>query len=212
MWYKPDRNHDGEEPDSKDPYFDLKTMPASKGGTIRIKSFDIDNKLRKNSTKPKETVRINGTKKSGLKKYTWGELLALNIKDLNKEEIETYLDDDINNAPYYDFYYEDVGGKGGELHIVRKKDAEIEDIIVNNRTVEKKKEMGGIKLKNNTYYFTDKNGKILLNPRRKGIALTPEEITEYKDFINRLTEENQWVDFADPRTSQAEKSTEETGD
>jgi hypothetical protein len=191
-WYKPSRSSSGSGNDFKeeklDPYFDLKTMPSSKGGTIRIKSTDIDNKLRKKQDKPDISVEVKGKKKSGLKKFEWYELNQLGIKGLDADEIAYYTDENIDNAKYYNYYYEDVGGKGGELHVVRKPDAEIEDIIVRDRTAEKRKEIAGITKKNGKYYFTDKSGKILLDPRRFGIQLDLKEEEEYKALLKNLKE------------------------
>lgn len=191
-WYKPSQSNtgNGTEPkkDTLDAYFDLKTMPSSEGGTVRIKSTDIDNKLRKESNKPDVTAKVKGKTKPGLKKFEWYELNQLGIKNMNADEIAYYTDNNIDNAKYYDYYYEDVEGRGGELHIIRKPDAEIEDIIVRDRTAEKRKEAAGITMKNGKYYFTDKNGKILLTPRRFGIQLDLKDESKYKNIIKDLKE------------------------
>lgn len=191
-WYKPSQSNtgNGTEPkkDTLDAYFDLKTMPSSEGGTVRIKSTDIDNKLRKESNKPDVTAKVKGKTKPGLKKFEWYELNQLGIKNMNADEIAYYTDNNIDNAKYYDYYYEDVGGRGGELHIIRKPDAEIEDIIVRDRTAEKMKEAAGIAMKNGKYYFIDKNGKILLTPRRFGIQLDLKDESKYKNIIKDLKE------------------------
>lgn len=212
-WYKPSRSSSGSGNDFKeeklDPYFDLKTMPSSKGGTIRIKSTDIDNKLRKNQDRPDISVEVKGKKKSGLKKFEWYELNQLGIKGLDADEIAYYTDENIDNAKYYNYYYEDVSGKGGELHIVRKPDAEIEDIMVRDRTAEKRKEIAGIAKKNGKYYFTDKNGKILLDPRRFGIQLNLKEEELYKESFKNLKEGSYTLIPKNPaKTPSSEPSTQ----
>ena len=206
-WYKPSSGNTGEKPtDKESSYYDLKTMPASEGKTLEIKNTDIDNKLGRKSGKTDETVTIDGVKKIGLKKFSWDELQKLGVKDLTEDMIVDIVGKGIeinaNNAMYYDYYYEDTRGRGGLLHVVRKKDAEIEDIMVEHRSNEKMKEAKGIVRKDGHYYFADSNGKILMNPRRYGLELDYEDQERYKKLIEKLGNKDGYIPFEEKKANQ----------
>lgn len=183
-----------------DPYFSFKNLPTFPGGTTtRIKSTDIDNKLRKDSNKPDVTQTIEGVKKTGLKKYNYAELVSMGIKNIDMNEITRVVGGNIENAKYYDFYYEDTGFRGGVLHAVKKTDDEIKGMIYNERVSNKRKEIAGIKKTREGYYYTDMNGRILLDPYKKGLKLTDDEMLAYRPMIENL-KVNSYVRINAPTT------------
>jgi hypothetical protein len=183
-WVKPSGSDNLLPPDkSYDPELAY-NIPELKGKSVRVKTFDVDNKL--NNKDSYVDVNYNG-KATKANKYTHSEILSANPKGVSEEILIDLVGGDSKLLPYYDFYYVDDNGRGGTIYSELKKDKDIKYIqnktFINEQISQNAK---GIARIENAYYYVDSNNRILLDKNKKGIRLSKEEVLAYKDLISGL--------------------------
>lgn len=192
-----------------DPYYDLKTMPANEGASVIIDTWDIDEKLRVDDDRPEETKTIDGIKRTGLKKYSWAEIAAKGVEGVDKNYFIELTNGKEEDLPYYDFYYEDTDGYGGTLHMVKKDEKTIKNIMVNQRSQRRKNEASGFVKKNGAVYYADSNGKILDSPLHVKLHLNEAELKRYNSIISNL-EEGEYISKDGSKKIQIGRTTNDT--
>jgi hypothetical protein len=158
-------------------------IPIFKGGSARVNTADIDNKL--NDDSAYITKKFDGEDHKA-NKYSYEDLLKITPKGVTNEVLTELVGGDITAAKYYDFYYVDTGGWGGRLYSELKPEATVKSLQNNSFIAEQKTKAAGICNIDGTYYYVGSNGRVLLDKNKNGIQLTEEEKSMYADALSTL--------------------------
>ena len=184
-----------------DPYYEIDSeLPTFEGRGVIVPRTKVDTKLRRQNATPSVREEVGGKHQSNLKKLSYNDVKPY----LTEDEILSAIEGkDITRAKYYDFYYSDTEGKGGTVYAKLKPKEEARQILINEKTAEKRKDIKGITKIGSIYYFVGSDGKILRypGPGAKGIALTDNEKENYKHLINSIKKDKN-IAWINTRTQQ----------
>lgn len=185
-WVKPGKNNDLDVELPADRSFNASysyALPDFKGDSVRIKTFDIDNKL--NNKSAYVDVKHEGESRKA-NKYEYKDILEMMPEGVSQEVLAKLVGGNIDNAAYYDFYYIDESGRGGTIYTELKDNNVIKNIQNERFTNEQRSKAAGIVKVDNVYYFVGSDGRILLDKNKNGIDLSEDEISTYRDILENL--------------------------